>query len=682
MSIFERLRRVRWILGGGAALRAVVWGLAAAASVLAGEALVDVVRPLSPATRDAMLVVAFAAAAAAIAGLAWRDRRVLALGRVALWIEERFPALEYRLVTALETSNERLLTGPSGRWMRAATTRAALALRLPIAALGGAVVVLAFLPRGAVARVRSPHPGDALLAAARRGAERSRLAPLVARVTPPAYTGQRTTTVDEPGELRPLAGGTVVLAGRGDGRGIAAQLGDESITVRTAGGEWSVTLPADTASAVLRLVDGASRRIVGIEPVRDAPPVVALTAPSRDSVLRAPTGTIALTAAASDDYGIDGAAFEYIISSGEGENFTFRSGTIGAIMPPAPNTRTVTLSATLSLDSLHLAPGDVVHLRAVARDDNTATGPGTGASETRTFRIARAGEYDSVAVAAAPPDEEDKSAISERMLVTLAEALDRRRAALTHDTVVAESRRIAGDQQQLRRAVGDVVFVRLGGDPSGEERSGAEGPARATTMDEMLRRADSATARAFDPTDFGEAETPVVAVNKPLLEAYNAMWDAGTHLELGEPGAALPFMRQALAAIERARQAERLYLRGAPPQIVVDVARARLRGNDHGASSALPVLAGDSSARVRAVRFEAALDVAEYDPRAAADSLLVLRIDALRVAPAFAGALSDAAAAIRRSDAAGASAALARARRALAGAPVVRDSITRWTIAP
>ena len=32
----------------------------------------------------------------------------------------------------------------------------------------------------------------------------------------------------------------------------------------------------------------------------------------------------------------------------------------------------------------------------------------------------------------------------------------------------------------------------------------------------------------------------MVAVNKPLLEAYNAMWDAQTELETGEPERALP----------------------------------------------------------------------------------------------------------------------------------------------
>src|SRR5262249_20480877 len=155
-------------------------------------------------------------------------------------------------------------------------------------------------------------------------------------------------------------------------------------------------------------------------------------------------------------------------------------------------------------------PGDIVHLRAVARDANTVTGPGVGVSETRAIRIARAGEYDSVAVDAAAPAEADKSLISERMLIMLAEALQKRRSKIPHDTLVRESQRIGVDQRKLRRSVGDVVFMRLGGQPSGEETSEADAPSRAKTMEEMLARADSATNASTDALDFEGDEAPVV----------------------------------------------------------------------------------------------------------------------------------------------------------------------------
>jgi hypothetical protein len=324
-----------------------------------------------------------------------------------------------------------------------------------------------------------------------------------------------------------------------------------------------------------------------------------------------------------------------------------------------------------------------VHLRAVARDGNDVSGPGVGTSETRAIRIARHDEYDSVAVEAAAPSEEEKSVISERMLIMLAEALEKRRPALARDSLVKESGAIATDQKRLRRTVGEIVFTRLGGESSGEEHTDADSPARAKTMQDMLARADSATNRSMDPIDFAGGESPVVAVNKPLLEAYNAMWDASTALEIAEPGRALPHMRRALAAIQRARSAERVYLRGRPPQVVVDVNRARLQGKDKGASSArLSRSASDLAARRRSERFANIVALAARDASAAIDSLLILRVDALTESPTFAAALGDAADAMRRGKSVAATEALARARRSLAGVSVRRDSLTRWGIVP
>src|SRR6185312_9900950 len=108
------------------------------------------------------------------------------------------------------------------------------------------------------------------------------------------------------------------------------------------------------------------------------------------------------------DFGIASAAFEYIVSSGEGETFTFKSGVLGETQP---NAKTSTISATLALEALGLKPGDVVDLRAVAHDANDVTGPGVGASDTRTIRIARPGEYDSVAVEPAAPADAEKRAV-------------------------------------------------------------------------------------------------------------------------------------------------------------------------------------------------------------------------------------------------------------------------------
>src|SRR5215475_5040458 len=99
MSAGARLRRIRAILVGGVALRAIGWGIATALTVIVGAALIDLLVPLSLGVRTALLVVAMLSVIAVASALAWRDRTVLSIGRVALWVEERFPTLEYALVT-------------------------------------------------------------------------------------------------------------------------------------------------------------------------------------------------------------------------------------------------------------------------------------------------------------------------------------------------------------------------------------------------------------------------------------------------------------------------------------------------------------------------------------------------------------------------------------------------------
>lgn len=556
------------------------------------------------------------------------------------------------------------------------------------------------------------------------------------RVTPPAYTGRPVATAALGGSVDALVGSTLELEGEGapgdvratllavapapdaapagglaapsaDAAGAAGGPGAASapvggtppaatapraarpaaaapVAVRArAGGGWRLALAMPVAPAALRLVRAADTtapaRLVVLAPRADRAPTLALALPARDSVLRTPTGTLPLRATLDDDLGLVSGAFEYIVSSGEGESFRFRSGTLAARR--LAGAVRATLSGGADLAALGLQPGDVVHLRAVARDANPRGAPGT--SETRTLRIARPGEYDSVAVAGAPPMLGDTAALSQRMLLQLTEALARRAAGrppLARTEVVRESRRIAMDQARLRKRVSELVFQRAGGSDEGGEHAhfagdghahSADDPSaqRQLTPEELLAAASRATGGGAGSTLEKEGdEAPIVAVNQPLLEAYNAMWDAGRALELGEPRTAIPPMRRAIAAIQRARNAERVYLRGRPPAVVVDLARVRLAGGVRG--DTLRPAARDAAfgalapaARDRAASLDRALAaLAAGDGRAAADTLALLRVRALADAPALAAALDAALGAL----AAGRDAtdALVRARRA------------------
>ena len=113
----------------------------------------------------------------------------------------------------------------------------------------------------------------------------------------------------------------------------------------------------------------------------------------------------------------------------------------------------------------------MLHLRAVVARSQRCDRAGVGTSDTRTLRIARADEYDSVDVDPAPPPEARKTRLSQRMLLMMAQALEAKRPKISHGALVGESRSIAVDQTRLRKRVGDIVFTRLG------ENAGEEGDA-------------------------------------------------------------------------------------------------------------------------------------------------------------------------------------------------------------
>ena len=685
MSALARLAAARRALRSAMIARALLWGASVALAVLAVGALAE---PRVGGVPGVWRWLALGAGLAVAAALAARDLRRATLPAVALWVEERVPGLDYALVTLAESPGDGGLAALEARaarvlWAPAVGRAASRALVVPLLAVAIGVLLVRVAPAGATRLAeRARATGTGAMAAP--GAADDRLAALTVRVTPPAYARRAASELREPSSVTALVGSAILVAGRGGAEGLAGAVGERAVPVSAQGSGWAASLRMPAKPAALRLRDGVRERWIVLVPVPDSAPAVTLTAPARDTVFRTPQGALPLAAVASDDVGLARGGFEYIVSSGEGESFTFRSGVLGT--RTFGGARRGELAARLDLAAITLAPGDVVHVRAVAGDANTVSGPGVGASETRALRIARAGEYDSVAVEGAPPPEADKSLVSQRMLILLTEALEKKRPRLARDDVVREARRIAVDQKRLRKAVGEIVFARLGEEPSGEhehapgdDHDQAAGEPPADSGEALLRAADAATGRGMaEALDFHGDETPVVAVNRPLLEAYNAMWDAGRELDAGEPKRALPPMRLALAAIQRARAAERIYLRGRAPDVIVDIAKVRLAGKPEGsAAPRAPREPAGDAARDRQRRLARALAALPGAPASALDSLLTLRVDALDGAPALAAALGEAMDLLRAGR--DATAALSRARELAGGEAAVRAELPRWS---
>ncbi len=717
--------RVQQLLRRVAYARAALIGVAAACAVavallLAARQWPDV-RALSTPLRAFVALVAGMAIAAAQS----RGARHITLLRTALFIEEQTPA-GFALVTLVEQTapinggdapNDATQLGVRSRQrlgeafldavggsvsaedhaQAAARTLSRDRLRDPaafgllaIALLVWLIVVPLTTARTTDGTVPSSTPPDDTQAS-------RRTAPIGAwkvRIEPPAYSGLPIQELGNADDVHALTGSRLIVLGVGalpsavDVRasidaslpmlpavGAAAGGAGTSLTTPTAAltataDGWRATLTVAVMPTELRLSRGGATRLLLLDGYGDSIPRVALRVPERDSVLRRATGRLSLQAAIHDDLGLSGASFELIVSSGEGERFTARTVRVAATR--YTGARDVTLRAALDLDSMQLGPGDIVHVRAVARDANPASARESGVSETRALRVARPAEYDSVSVEPAPPPEVDKSLLSQRMLLMLTEKLERRRPRISRDVLQSESRSLARDQARLRLAVGDAVFQRLSGESSAEHAhtvgDGHDHGVESVGGKLAMPGGVSATGMIEEGDD-----SPVIGINKPLLEAYNAMWDAGRALELSDTRGAIPHMRVALAAIERARAASRLYLRGKPPVVILDLDKIRLAGKDTGSTNVRSLrTAIPPRARAREARLLSAALLALTDAGAARDSVAVMRLESLADAPEFANALGEVVERLRTGG--DGTDAFVRARRVLGGVSRAPDA--------
>jgi hypothetical protein len=364
---------------------------------------------------------------------------------------------------------------------------------------------------------------------------------------------------------------------------------------------------------------------VTLIPTPDAPPSVDLLIPGHDSVMQRAIGTLTLRARAADDIGLASGHFEIVVTAGDEDEGGVHARTLTVGNRSLDDARASQLEGSVRLDSLQLTPGSVLSIRALAHDGNTITGPGIGTSDTRTFRIARKDEYDSVAVESAAPSIADSSALSERVVIIGTNDLIARmtrRPPITRDSVATASRRLADEQDAVRHSIAAVM-------------------------------------NADDENELPIADV-LSAPERALLDsAAFSMEQASARLAARTPQAALPAERHALAMVDSARSlARRVYLRGRPPRLVVDVAHVRLSGTDRpDPAPRSPGIADTADAhwldRVGQVgRLLASASNGTGSPstderQAAIDSLVVLRVAILASRPALATQLTQAIDAIR-----------------------------------
>jgi hypothetical protein len=609
-------------------LRALVWGPALFAASAVLLVLVDLIVPLRAVLREVLRWIPLLLGGGFLAWSIDRIVRPPAPRRFALLAEERIPALQNRLLTAFDLADVmpdgvvgRAFVAEAERTMRDTGVRgvAPVRVRLPSILLGASVALaaafaLAFPSAAAEAWTRWMNPADAY--ASKWQEVRAETLPNVEAppiplfdelrwtVQPPAYAGIAAQDGRGDDPISALPGSRVRIRSRFPDRwdGVrAGAIGGASLPVRRAGEEWIVeyVMPADARGLSLEaMADGGvvDRRIVPLAPLPDQPPDVQLLEPAADLVLASAAGRITLRATAADDYGVGAFDLHWTHSRGSGESYEFVEGD-WAFSRVSQNGRTSTGELVLDLATLKLQPGDIMHIRAVARDRNNVTGPGESVSRTRIIRVARPEEMDQINTDIGVPAELPKDPVmSQRMIILMTERLIRERPRLTRQQLIARSSEIAQHQSRLREIVGEQVYIREAdqaiqqgeqdfsyleqGGSAGTHQEHEEGPEKeARTPEQVLEEASAATGiGSIEEFEHRHDESAILEVNRDLMQLHNLMWNSQQELNLAKPDTALPYQYDALKIIQRLNQAERTYPRGDVRVDPINVAEARGQG--------------------------------------------------------------------------------------------------------
>jgi hypothetical protein len=279
-------------------------------------------------------------------------------------------------------------------------------------------------------------------------------------VTPPPYTGRAPVTLSDLTRLEVIAGSRLAL----DVRAVATEIEMSTLegaalleTSADGGYHGELLAEADGFVALEPRVDGraGTRRLIGLVVVPDVPPRVRFTEPGRDLFLPQAGAPIPLVATAQDDFGLAELRVTYTIVSGSGETFEFSEGEL-----PVRITRDDELSwsgaAELDPAGLGLSLGDMVVYRALARDRR----PGAEAVESDAFVVEIVGRDAAISGGFSVEDEEERDALSQRMIIIKTERLLAQRNALGTADYAAEARRIAAEQRLVRA---EFVFM-MGGE--------------------------------------------------------------------------------------------------------------------------------------------------------------------------------------------------------------------------
>jgi hypothetical protein len=366
-------------------------------------------------------------------------------------------------------------------------------------------------------------------------------------IAPPAYARREVVALVNPPSVTVLEGSRVRLEVPQAVPAALINLDGTALQFTDEGERRVLDLPAvDSRPLLIRFapLQGSSPdRLVHLRVDTDERPVVRIERPAKDLVFPDSTGLVPVAIAARDDVGLEALVLKYTKVSGSGENFTFEEGE-WPLRIERPAAEDWTAQAEFSLATLNLQDGDTLVYRAVARDRKPGADPAL--SDSFLIEVGRLAGVASTGFAL--PEERDRQAISQQMLIIKTERLQADRPKLSPDAFVEQARLLAIEQRMVK-----AEFEFMTGGVVEDE------------LEEAAHSHELAEGR-FENT--GQLE---------LIAAIREMSRAEARLNSADVGAALVNERAALRALQRAFDRRRYLLRTLPERARIDLSR-RLSG--------------------------------------------------------------------------------------------------------
>ena len=362
-------------------------------------------------------------------------------------------------------------------------------------------------------------------------------------ITAPSYLGGAVHTLRNPQKIEAVAGSRMSLsiAGSGSWR---TRLGAREIAAVASRGT-SIVLSESSYLAIERNTPGKDeRRLIPVVVMPDRAPAIRIEQPGKDLLLPDTRSDVAVSTAATDDFGLTLLELRFTRVSGSGEQFEFQEGTIPLALE-RDDPRSWKGRAALALSRMKLQPGDSLVYRVVGAD---ARGGEAGSASSDTFFVEIAGPGEvTVAGFELPPDRE-RYALSQQMIVLKIERLRRRESTMNSDAVTREAADIAAEQRAVRA---NFIFLNGGEIEDEEEEAAHSHEIQEGRLQHSARR--------------------------EIAEAIQHMGNAEKELVAVSTAGALPSAKAAVEALQRAFGRNRYILRSMPVRSRLDPAR-RLSG--------------------------------------------------------------------------------------------------------